>query len=60
MSYRFNTLDIIVGAGMTAIVFGAILLFVASVTATCRGLKTSGPSWPCSFPPDGKSGEPSV
>lgn len=30
MSYRFNTLDIIVGAGMTAIVFGAILLFVAS------------------------------
>jgi hypothetical protein len=30
MSYRFNTLDIIVGVGMTAIVFGAILFFVAS------------------------------
>lgn len=30
MSYRFNTLDIIVGVGMTAIVFGAILLFVAT------------------------------
>ncbi|MBD0315729.1 MAG: hypothetical protein ICV75_03470 [Nitrospiraceae bacterium] len=30
MSYRFNTLDIIVGVGMTAIVFGAILLFLAS------------------------------
>jgi hypothetical protein len=30
MSYRFNTLDIIVGAGMTAIVFGAILMFVAT------------------------------
>jgi hypothetical protein len=30
MSYRFNTLDIIVGVGMTAIVFGALLLFVAT------------------------------
>lgn len=30
MAYRFNTLDIIVGVGMTAIVFGAILLFLAS------------------------------
>jgi len=30
MPYRFNTLDIIVGVGMTAIIFGAILLFVAT------------------------------
>ena len=30
MSYRFNALDIIVGVGMSAIVFGAILFFVAT------------------------------
>ncbi len=30
MSYRFNTVDIIVGVGMCAIVFGALLLFVAA------------------------------
>jgi hypothetical protein len=30
MSYRFNALDIIVGVGMSAIMFGAILLFVAT------------------------------
>lgn len=30
MSYRFNTLDIIVGVGMCAIVFGAMLFFVAT------------------------------
>lgn len=30
MSYRYNALDIIVGVGMSAIVFSAILLFVAT------------------------------
>lgn len=30
MSYRYNTLDIIVGVGMCAIVFGAMLFFVAA------------------------------
>lgn len=30
MPYRFNSLDIIVGVGMTAIIFGAILLFMAT------------------------------
>jgi hypothetical protein len=30
MSYRFNTLDIVVGVGMCAIVFGAMLFFVAT------------------------------
>lgn len=30
MSYRFNTIDIIVGVGMCAIVFGALLFFVAA------------------------------
>ncbi|ALA60325.1 hypothetical protein [Nitrospira moscoviensis] len=30
MSYRFNALDIIVGVGMSAIMFGAILFFVAT------------------------------
>ena len=30
MSYRYNTLDIIVGVGMCAIVFGALLFFVAA------------------------------
>lgn len=29
MSYRYNTIDIIVGVGMCAILFGALLLFVA-------------------------------
>ena len=30
MSYRYNTIDIIVGVGMCAIVFGAMLLFLAA------------------------------
>jgi len=30
MSYRYNTIDIIVGVGMCAIVFGAMLFFVAA------------------------------
>ena len=30
MSYRYNTLDVIVGVGMSAIMFGALLLFVAT------------------------------
>ncbi len=30
MSYRYNTIDIIVGVGMCAIVFGAVLFFVAA------------------------------
>jgi hypothetical protein len=30
MSYRYNTIDIIVGVGMCAIIFGAALLFVAA------------------------------
>lgn len=30
MSYRYNTVDIIVGVGMCAIVFGALLFFVAA------------------------------
>jgi hypothetical protein len=30
MSYRYNTTDIIVGVGMCAIVFGALLLFIAA------------------------------
>lgn len=30
MSHRFNTIDIIVGVGMCAIVFGALLLFFAA------------------------------
>jgi hypothetical protein len=30
MSYRFNVIDIIVGVGMSAIMFGALLLFVAT------------------------------
>lgn len=30
MSYRYNTIDIIVGVGMCAIVFGALLFFVAA------------------------------
>lgn len=30
MSYRYNTLDIIVGVGMCAILFGAMLVFVAA------------------------------
>ena len=30
MSYRYNSVDIIVGVGMCAILFGAMLLFVAS------------------------------
>ncbi len=30
MSYRYNTIDVIVGVGMCAIVFGALLFFVAS------------------------------
>jgi hypothetical protein len=29
MSYRYNTIDIVVGVGMCAIVFGALLLFLA-------------------------------
>lgn len=30
MSYRFNAFDIVVGIGMSAIMFGAVLLFVAT------------------------------
>lgn len=30
MSYRYNTIDIIEGVGMCAIVFGALLLFIAA------------------------------
>ena len=30
MSYRYNMVDIIVGVGMCAIVFGAMLFFVAA------------------------------
>ena len=30
MSYRYNTIDIIVGVGMCAIIFGALLFFVAA------------------------------
>lgn len=30
MSYRYNTIDVIVGVGMCAIVFGAVLFFVAA------------------------------
>ena len=30
MSYRYNSVDIIVGVGMCAIVFGALLFFVAA------------------------------
>lgn len=30
MSYRYTTIDVIVGVGMCAIVFGALLLFVAA------------------------------
>ena len=36
MSYRYNTIDIIVGVGMCAIVFGALLFFVAA-TGTFQG-----------------------
>lgn len=31
MPYRYNTIDVIVGVGMCAIVFGALLFFVASM-----------------------------
>ncbi len=30
MSHRYNTIDIIVGVGMCAIVFGALLIFFAA------------------------------
>ena len=35
MSYRYSSIDIIVGFGMCAIVFGALFLFVAT-TGTCQ------------------------
>ncbi len=50
MSYRFNTLDIIVGAGMTAIVFGAILLFVASAGTFQPGFAQFADAEPFSDP----------
>ena len=50
MSYRFNTLDIIVGAGMTAIVFGAILLFVASAGTFQPGFSQFADAEPFSDP----------
>ena len=36
MSYRYTTIDVIVGVGMCAIVFGALLFFVAT-TGTFQG-----------------------
>jgi hypothetical protein len=50
MSYRFNSLDIIVGAGMTAIVFGAILLFVASAGTFQPGFSQFADAEPFSDP----------
>ena len=40
MSYRYNTLDVIVGVGMSAIMFGALLLFVATA-GTFQGVVSS-------------------
>src|SRR5215217_932252 len=40
MSYRYNTLDVIVGVGMSAIMFGALLLFVATA-GTFQGIVSS-------------------
>ena len=39
MSYRFNSLDILVGVGLCAIVFGALVFFVA----TSGAFLVSGP-----------------
>ena len=41
MSYRYNTIDIIVGVGMCAILFGALLLFVA-VNGTYHAIPPQG------------------
>jgi hypothetical protein len=43
MSYRFNALDIIVGVGMSAIMFGAILFFVATA-GTLQAVSPQGVS----------------
>ncbi len=41
MSYRYNTIDIVVGVGMCAILFGALLLFVA-VNGTYQAIPPQG------------------
>lgn len=42
MSYRYNTIDIIVGVGMCAILFGALLLFLA-VNGTYQAVLPNAP-----------------
>lgn len=46
MSYRYNTTDIIVGVGMCAIVFGALLFFLAA-----NGIIQAAPSQPVVMEP---------
>ncbi len=43
MSYRYNTIDIIVGVGMCAILFGGLLLFLAS-NGTYQAVQPQAPS----------------
>ncbi|MBK9949607.1 MAG: hypothetical protein IPP12_20855 [Nitrospira sp.] len=43
MSYRYNTIDIIVGVGMCAILFGALLLFLA-VNGTYQAVLLNPPA----------------
>jgi len=43
MSYRYNTIDIIVGVGMCAILFGALLLFLA-VNGTYQAVLPNAPA----------------
>jgi len=49
MSYRYNSLDVIVGVGMCAIMFGALLIFVSASGAFL-------PAAPQSVPVEGFSG----
>ncbi len=46
MPYRINTLDIIVGVGMTAIVFGAMLLLVATAGTFQPGAPAAAEGFP--------------
>ncbi|MGC4097277.1 MAG: hypothetical protein QM706_09190 [Nitrospira sp.] len=42
MSYRYNTIDVVVGVGMCAILFGALLLFLA-VNGTYQAIMPQAP-----------------
>lgn len=43
MSYRYNTIDVVVGVGMCAILFGALLLFLA-VNGTYQAIMPQAPA----------------